>query len=116
MQDLKVTLVQADLKWEDHKGNLAHLTSLIKEVKETDLIVLPEMFTTGFSMNISMAENMDSPGMMWMAEMAGTTGAVITGSLMVEVGDKFYNRLIWMRPDGTFEQYDKRHLFGMGKE
>jgi predicted amidohydrolase len=117
MQDLTVTLIQADLRWHDPQANLQHLTHLIeRDDVPTDLIVLPEMFTTGFSMDTSYAETMHGPAMMWMAETAARMDAVVTGSLMMAEGDRFYNRLIWMRPNGTFEQYDKRHLFGLGGE
>jgi predicted amidohydrolase len=117
MQDIKVTLVQPDLRWEDRAANLSHLEELIKSSTETaDLVVLPETFTTGFSMEVRFAETMDGEAMQWMARLAKETGSVITGSLMMKEGGKYYNRLVWMRPDGSHEQYDKRHLFGLGKE
>lgn len=117
MQDLEVTLIQPDLRWQNPQANLEHLTHLVeREDVSPDLIVLPEMFTTGFSMDTRHAENMHGPAMLWMAETAGKTKAVVTGSLMMAENNRFYNRLIWMHPDGTFEQYDKRHLFGLGGE
>jgi predicted amidohydrolase len=83
----------------------------------TDLIVLPEMFTTGFSMDASpLAEPAEGPTLHWMQEEAAKHQAVITGSVIVREGDSFYNRLFWVRPDGTYDQYDKRHLFRMANE
>lgn len=87
-------------------------------VKEkTDLIVLPELFSTGFSMNAAeLAEEMDGKTMRWMAETAKRYSCVITGSLMIRENGNFYNRMVWMLPDGTSQYYDKKHLFGMGEE
>ena len=117
MQDLNVTIVQADLKWENPAANFEHLGRLIESSLEpSDLIVLPETFNTGFTMNVSLAEKMDGPSMQWMAEVAQVTGAVVTGSLMVNDGGNIYNRLIWMRPNGTHDYYDKRHRFSLGGE
>jgi predicted amidohydrolase len=85
--------------------------------EHTDLIILPEMFTTGFSMNAAaLAEPMNLTTFKWMKGQAAQTGAVITGSYIVKEKDAFYNRLIWMRPDGSYELYDKRHLFRMAEE
>src|SRR5699024_11051193 len=85
--------------------------------EKTDLIVLPEMFSTGFTMNPeTLAEEMNGPTMKWMLEQAQKFSCVVTGSLPIKEDGKFFNRLIWMRPDGSFEHYDKRHLFGLGKE
>lgn len=118
MQDLTITTVQTDLLWENKKGNLAHLDYLLSKLNEsTDLIILPEMFTTGFTMNAeAMAESMEGEAVQWMAEKAKLFNAVITGSLVIEVDGDFYNRLVWMRPDGTISFYDKRHLFTLAKE
>jgi omega-amidase len=87
-------------------------------VKEkTDLIVLPEMFNTGFSMNATeLAEPMQGKTMQWMLEVADRYDCVVTGSLIIEEQGKYYNRMIWMLPDGSFEKYDKHHLFSMGDE
>jgi predicted amidohydrolase len=83
----------------------------------TDLIVLPEMFTTGFTMEPeAVAEPANGPTVAWMREQAAKLGAVITGSIATRDGDGYYNRLVWMRPDGTHETYDKRHLFRMARE
>ena len=118
MDQLKVTLVQSDLHWENRKANLDHFSSLIAEIKdETDIIILPEMFTTGFSMAPEQhAETMDGEALAWMKKIAHENNVVVCGSLMMNDHGKFYNRLIWMQADGTLRHYDKRHLFRMGDE
>ncbi|MGI8893100.1 MAG: amidohydrolase, partial [Bacteroidia bacterium] len=83
----------------------------------TNLIVLPEMFNTGFSMNATLlAEQMGQKSMLFLAEIAAEKNCDVTGSLIIDEGGKYFNRLIWMRPDGTYEYYNKRHLFRMGNE
>jgi predicted amidohydrolase len=118
MSVLKVTTFQAYLFWENTAKNLQNLGLRLSGIREkTDLIVLPEMFNTGFSMNTeALAEEMNGTTMKWMLQQAKRFDCVVTGSLIIKEKNKFYNRLIWMRPDGSFEKYDKRHLFGMGKE
>jgi omega-amidase len=113
---LKLSLVQADLKWENVQANLDHFQELLKQISSTDVIVLPEMFTTGFTMNVELAEDMNGHSMNWMAAMAAEKNAVVTGSVIIKDQGCVYNRLIWMRPDGTYQHYDKRHLFRMAKE
>lgn len=117
--NLKITVFQAYLFWENTDKNLQNLSlRLSMGVKEkTDLIVLPEMFNTGFSMNAAeLAEPMQGKTMQWMLDMAKKYECVVTGSLIIQEGDNYYNRMIWMLPDGNFEQYDKHHLFGLGDE
>jgi predicted amidohydrolase len=118
LSDLHVTLIQSALHWEKSERNLEMFTDKINSIREqTDLILLPEMFTTGFSMNTAKAaETMDGSAVNWMKETAGKSNAVICGSLMMKDGDRYFNRLIWMPPDGDFRWYDKRHLFGLGEE
>lgn len=118
MSTLKITSFQSYLFWENIDKNLQNLGLRLNSIREkTDLIVLPEMFSTGFSMNPSkLAEEMGGKTMKWMHDQARKFESVITGSLIIKESDKYYNRLIWMRPDGSHEQYDKRHLFGMGEE
>jgi predicted amidohydrolase len=118
MTDLTVTLFQTNIAWEDPEANLAHYTELIASIGQpTDLIILPEMFTTGFTMNpAANAETMAGPAMQWLAQQAKVAQAVITGSLVIEEDGKYYNRLIWMMPDGNYEAYNKRHLFAMAGE
>ncbi|MEJ6979272.1 amidohydrolase [Pedobacter sp. P351] len=118
MSALKITTFQAYLFWENIEKNLKNLALRLSGIREkTDLIVLPEMFNTGFSMNtVELAEEMNGLTMQWMLQQAKRFESVVTGSLIIKEKNKYYNRLIWMRPDGTFEKYDKRHLFGIGKE
>ena len=118
MQDLKVAFIQSSLHWHNPQANRSMFEEKIWQINEpVDLIVLPEMFTTGFSMDSqSQAEVMNTTTVKWMTQMASQTKAVVTGSVIIKEGDKYYNRLIWMRPDGTFEKYDKRHLFRMAGE
>jgi predicted amidohydrolase len=118
MQPLKITLIQSALHWERPEANLAMFEEKIWTIKEkTDLIVLPEMFTTGFTMNAQpLAEMMNFNTFRWMKQMAKQTSASITGSVIIKEDGNFYNRLIWMNPDGNFFTYDKRHLFRMAGE
>lgn len=115
---MKVTIIQTQLIWENRERNLEHFTSLINSISEnTDLIVLPEMFTTGFTMNPEvLAEKTGGSALDWMKERAVEKSAVITGSIAVEETGKYYNRLYWVSPDGECKTYDKRHLFRMAKE
>jgi omega-amidase len=118
MQDISVTLIQTDLFWENPTANLANLEEKIAQIATpTDLIILPEMFNTGFTMNVkSVAEPMNFTTFKWMKQQAKQAQAVVMGSFIVKVGENIYNRLLWMRPDGSYETYDKRHLFRMGGE
>jgi len=118
MENLKITVFQGHLFWENIDKNLQNISLRLAGIREkTDLIILPEMFTTGYSMNAEkLAEPMYGKSMQWMQETAQKFGAVVTGSLIIEEAGNYYNRLIWMRPDGTYAQYDKRHLFTMAKE
>jgi predicted amidohydrolase len=118
MQDLKVTLIQSDIIWEEIDANLNAFEEKIWQIgQETDVIVLPEMFTTGFTMNAGKyAEHMNMRTFKWMRQMADQTGALILGSFIATIHDRFYNRLLWMEPGGNFKTYDKRHLFRMAGE
>ena len=125
---MHITLLQPDLYWQDPVANRAMLEEYIFALPEsTDLIVLPEMFTTGFTMEArAVAEPMNLTTFRWMKQMAAQTGAVVTGSYVVQERDgryaasptgwNFFNRLVWMQPDGQFDIYDKRHLFRMAGE
>jgi predicted amidohydrolase len=116
-QTLRLTLIQSNLHWEDIGANLAMFEEKIWRIEQpTDLIILPEMFNTGFTMNAALAEPMNLHTFKWMKQQAAQMGAVVTGSYIVKEKDRYYNRLIWMRPDGSFETYDKRHLFRMANE
>jgi omega-amidase len=118
VQDLTITTLQADLKWEDPAANRKMIDGLVSEMQDdTDLLILPEMFTTGFSMNTGeLAEPMNGDSITWMRALAADRNMAVCGSLMVEESGQFYNRLIWMPPDGKLVSYDKRHLFQMGGE
>lgn len=118
MENLIVTIIQADLVWENVEANLANFERQIEQLQQpTDLILLPEMFTTGFSMKSeALAETIDGRTMQWMAQQAKKHNTVIAGSIIIKEKGNFYNRLIWMRPNCSFQTYDKRHLFAMGGE
>lgn len=116
-EDLRVTLIQSVLHWEDIEANLKMFGKKIHSIDETDLIVLPETFSTGFTMNAALvAEEMDGRTVQWMQRMSQEANAVICGSVIIKEDDKYYNRLLWMRPDSTYEVYNKRHLFSLAKE
>ncbi|GAA3986910.1 amidohydrolase [Mucilaginibacter dorajii] len=119
MDNLKITVFQGYLFWENTDKNLQNISlRLSGGIREkTDLIILPEMFSTGFTMDAErLAEPMDGKTMKWMHEIARQYDCVVTGSIIIKENDKYYNRLIWMRTDGTYDHYDKRHLFALGKE
>lgn len=118
MSDLTVSLVQANLHWEDIAANLAMFDQKIDAIKErTEVIVLPEMFSTGFSMQPEkLAQTMDGTAVQWMKQKAKQKNAIITGSLIIEENGQYYNRLIWMLPNGQFGAYNKRHRFGFAGE
>ncbi len=115
---LKTTLIQADLIWEDPQGNIENFDRKINRIGEkTDLIILPEMFTTGFTMNPApMAEKMDGKTVQWMQQKAVLTNALIMGTLIIEEDQQYFNRLIAAFPGGEVKYYDKRHLFTYAKE
>ncbi len=115
--DIKVTLVQPDLVWEDKAANLKKISGLLGDIGSTDVVLLPEMFTTGFSMRVEMlAEEMDGPAVSWMKEKAAAWQAVFAGSLIIKEDNLCYNRFVWASPDGKIQWYDKKHLFSMGEE
>ncbi len=118
MQNLVITTIQTHLFWEDVQQNLNHLDKKINDiVMPVDVIVLPEMFTTGFTMNpAQLAEEHGGAGLQWMLQKSKEKNCVIVGSISVKENANFYNRLYWSKPDGTYEYYDKRHLFRMGNE
>ena len=115
---LSFSLIQTSLFWEDKGANLDMLAKKILSIEEyTEVIVLPEMFNTGFSMQPKkFAETMDGPTVEWMRRLSAEKKAIITGSLMIQEGEQFFNRLIWMLPNGELGYYDKRHLFAFAGE
>ena len=118
MQDLTVTLIQSELYWEDPEKNRDMFSDKIDNIKEkTDLIVLPEMFTTGFTMNAAKyAEKEEGRTLLWMRDKAAAKNADVIGSIIAEEHNKYFNRLYWVKSDGNYEKYDKRHLFRMAGE
>ena len=117
MQDLIVSLVQTPLYWEDPVANRGMLEEKIAGIGKTDVIVLPEMFTTSFTNNAAtFAEPDNLHTFKWMKQLSAQTNACIVGSYCVKANGNFYNRLIWMQPDGKFCTYDKRHSFRMSDE
>ncbi len=118
MRNLKITLIQTSLFWENIESNLSSFDAKIDGImEETDLIVLPEMFTTGFSMNAAkLAQDMNGKSVEWIRKKAESRGADITGSVIIRDNGKYFNRLLWAKPDGTLFCYDKRHLFRMTGE
>lgn len=117
MSTCKLTLVQAHLAWEDPVANREHFDQRLQDIRETDLIVLPEMFSTGFSMNSkALAETMEGNTVMWLKEKAAAHNARVCGSLIIEDAGAYYNRFIVASPNGDLVKYDKRHLFRMSTE
>jgi omega-amidase len=118
MSQLLVTLIQANLQWEDKAANLQMLEEQIQHIGQaTQLVVLPEMFSTGFSMQPEkLAETMDGPSVQWMRSMAIKHKIILTGSLIIEEAGQYFNRLIWMLPNGSHGHYDKRHRFAFAGE
>ena len=115
---ISITLAQVDLIWEDPIKNMDHLSGLIQELTESsDIIILPETFTTGFSMRAQkLAESMDGPSIRWMLKLAYKTGSAICGSLIIKENNHFYNRFVFATPLGEIFYYDKKHLFSIGGE
>lgn len=118
MSNLTVTLIQSNLHWEDKLANLAMFEEKIMSISTpSHLVVLPEMFSTGFSMKPSeLAEKMDGPTVEWMKRMAATKKIILTGSVIIEDKNHYYNRLLWVLPNGVVGVYDKRHRFAFAGE
>ncbi|MFK5958378.1 MAG: amidohydrolase [Lutibacter sp.] len=118
MQNLKVAFIQSDLVWHNAKENLQNFTKKINQISEdVDLIILPEMFTTGFSMHPkNISESMEGKTVLWMKKMASSKNAVITGSVIIKEDEDYYNRLLFVYPSGKIETYNKRHLFSLAGE
>lgn len=119
MQDqLKVACIQIDLVWEDAKANRKNFKEKFEELpQDIDLIVLPEMFTTGFTMNAeTVAETMDGKTIEWMKKHAQKLEAAIMGSLIIKENDQYFNRMVFVFPDGFLTTYDKRHTFSLAGE
>lgn len=115
---LNCYLVQFDIVWENRSINLLKISDLLRNPNPINsLILLPEMFNNGFSMNIEVvAENMDGPTLQWMQETASSYNSIVAGSLVIKENSNYYNRFIWCFPDGKYKYYNKRHLFRMEDE
>lgn len=118
MSNLTITIIQTALHWEDKAANLAMFESKINSIKDkTEIVVLPEMFSTGFSMKPELlAETMDGDTVQWMKRIAAEKKVILTGSIIAKEGDDHFNRLIWMLPNGQYGVYDKRHRFAYAGE
>ena len=118
MNDLRISLVQGDTRWHDPAGNRDYYGHLIAPLHgTTDLVVLPETFTSGFSNDaISQAEGMDGPTVAWLRDQSRKLDAAITGSVQIRTDEGVFNRLFFATPDGGLKRYDKRHLFRYAKE
>ncbi len=118
MEHLRLALIQSDIYWHQIDANLAMFEEKIWQINEpADIIVLPEMFQTGFTMeHEGLSEPMNLTTFKWMKQMAAQKNAAVTGSYIVKEGGKTFNRLVWMQPDGQYKTYDKRHLFRMADE
>ena len=116
-KNVTLAIIQSRLHWEDADANLAFFEEQIEGIrKDTDLIVLPETFTTGFTMHVEKHADADGRTLEWMRGMAAKRGVTLTGSCIVKEGDDYFNRLYWVGPSGDALHYDKRHLFRMGRE
>ena len=118
MSTLTCTLIQTGLFWEDAVANRSMFEDKINSIQQkAELVILPEMFSTGFSMRPELfAETMDDKTVAWMKRIASTQKIILTGSIMMKENEHYYNRLIWMLPNGEYGCYDKRHLFAYGDE
>lgn len=117
MSTLHITMIQSELHWEQVDANLQLFSEQMEPVSQTDIIVLPEMFTTGFSMRPELfSESPDGKAVQQMKAWASKKDAVVCGSLMTSDNKRYYNRFYWVEPDGTVQTYDKRHLFSLGHE
>ncbi|MFT3682397.1 MAG: amidohydrolase [Ferruginibacter sp.] len=118
MSTLTLTTIQSNLKWEDKAANLRMFEEKINAIEErTEIVILPEMFSTGFSMRPEqLAETMDGATINWMRRIATDKKIILTGSIIIKEEEKFFNRLVWMLPNGDFGFYNKRHLFAFAEE
>lgn len=117
MENLKITIIQPDIIWENPQANLNKYAGWIENIIETDLIILPEMFTTGFSMQPEkLKEPWNGLSVNWMKKIAAEKKASVVGSLITEENNQIFNRAFWVFPNGEIKKYDKRHLYTMGEE
>jgi predicted amidohydrolase len=116
--DLRISIFQIDLAWEKPSANRKKLARQLSDIApESDAAIFPEMFASGFTMKAAdMAEHMDGPSIGWMREMAAKHELAVAGSLIIEENGQYYNRFVWVSPDGSLTHYDKRHLFSLSEE
>ena len=118
MSTLTITTIQSNLYWQDKEANLQMLEQKINSIEQkAELVILPEMFSTGFSMQPeTYAETMEGETIQWMQRVSKENGIILTGSVIIEEGGNYFNRLIWMLPNGQMGHYNKRHLFAYAEE
>ncbi len=116
MPDLTLALLQQPLLWHDRSANLAHFTDLLTGLGQVDVVVLPEMFTTGFTMASAQQAEADGLTLAWMQEQAARRQCALAGSVAISAGGQCFNRFYWVTATGTVQHYDKRHLFAMAGE
>jgi predicted amidohydrolase len=117
MKNLTISLIQSILFWKDVAANLSHFETIISSIKDTDIILLPEMFNTAFCPKSNhLAESMVGKTISWMKEISKTKDCAIAGTLMIKEGEYIFNRLVWISKNGTIYTYDKHHLFSLIKE
>lgn len=113
---MKLLLLQTDIAWNDREANLLKAADMIASSPRADLVILPEMFTTGFATQPAGIAESDGETLCWMQAQAAATGAAIAGSVATEDDGRYYNRFFFVRPDGSYDKYDKRHLFSFAGE
>jgi len=117
MQNLRISLVQTKQYWEDKKQNFEHFEKLLQGAEPTDVLIFPEMFHTGFTMNTNaMSETMSGEGMHWLTTTANSLNTAVVASLIIKEEGKFFNRMVFIEPNGSVHSYDKRKLFTLAKE
>ncbi|TQD40505.1 amidohydrolase [Haloflavibacter putidus] len=117
MENLKVALIQTELFWEDAERNREHFSKKIASIQNTDLIILPEMFSTGFSMHPEpLAETESGKTLAWMQQTAQEKNTALAGSIIIKEGENYYNRMFFVFPDAHYQTYDKRHRFTFAGE
>ena len=117
MSIIKIALIQSNIIWENPNGNRDAFEEKINSLNDVDLIVLPEMFNTGFTMNAeSQSESMQGQTILWMKRLAKQHHAVLCGSIIIKENSHYYNRLLWVMPSGEYSYYDKKHLFTLAGE
>jgi omega-amidase len=113
---LQITIIELNIIWENPKENLNLLETEFEKINESDIIILPEMFTTGFTINTSVAEKMNGESIKFIQKWAKKLNSAIAGSLLIEEDKKFFNRFVFVHPNGDIDYYNKNHLFTYANE